>query len=1326
MKTHQRTALLGAAVIATLVGSALAAPPAFAAASSVLVAAPNGSGESCSESAPCALSVAQTQARAASAAGNAVDVTLRGGDYNLNAAMQFTAEDSGTEAAPVTYKAFGSESPVLTSAAQLAGWQDEGGGVVSAPTAGLDFRQLYVDGVRATPARYPNVGSNIQLQRSDKQAKTLTILTEQFNTFGDADLSQVDVVAQLQWGETFARLATASDGGTTPIGALTNLTLQQEESDILFQRPYPILADGSALHFENARAFLDTPGEFFVDRAAGRVYYMPRAGEAVDSAFNVPVLDSLIDIEGTAVAPVHDLRFEGLTFEYSGWNRPTHHGYLNAQGGLYNLSANMQNQQYSDRPPAAVQASYADRLQITRNTFTKIGATALDLDTAVHDSSATGNVISDVSGNGIMVGKFTNPDVEYHTPYNPSDINEVTARVVVSNNVITRTGQVYLGTAGINGGYIRESSIVHNDISDVPWAGITTGWGWTRQETAQRNNTISFNRISNVVNQLCDTAGIYHLSNDPGTVFEGNYIHDIVRTPTACGSAVSGFYFDEGTDNTIVRDNVLADTDGQVTFNAPGPNNVVTGTVAEGKGLIQAAGLEAGYRDLLNRVNLAAGKPTSSSSDYNPGFASSAAVDGDPGAGWSPTSGDSSAWWQVDLEASQSLAQVSLTTRQNDNQVETRRNFEIRASNDPEFANYTVLAKRDDKTIADAGTYTAAVKDRGQYRYLRVVKTDGSYFFIAEFSAQAAGGVVSSPAVPTFDQSTAWTLTNVNSGLLAEISGRSTDDGGALNQYTANGQTNQQWYLRPATGNLFSIVNVNSGKGLDSFASFRKGDGVYQWTLNGKSNQLWAIEPVADAYVIRNAQSGQVLDVGGNSTQAGARIGQWMNVTQKNQQWKIAPVAPATVTPSANAVANQAGWYKQPVDLSFTTVEGVSVQTRVLGTEAWSSTQPVKVTAEGTTKVEFRGVRGGSVAAGSTGQLEVKVDSVSPISSASCEPGSCAAVEGQVVAARIAATDATSGVASVEYSIDSGATWVPVTESGVSFSTVGAHVVQFRATDVAGNVEAPKSITLTVAAAQTVAKATITSADEPTPTGWYQQNVLVKLSAPKPDQKVQYRVNAGAWKSYSSSITVSANGTTKIDHRLLSGRDVVAGSEAQLQVKLDKVAPSASFGRSPVSGKGTPRNPISVTLAGSDTLSGLDKVEYRVNGGAWAAVTEPLVFAVEGDYVVSYRAVDAAGNLSATKSSTLVVVADPVTTVKVSAATAKPGAAVTLTLTGYKRWDDVAITFAGSPLATVLTDQNGAAKVTVKLPADAANGAVAIVATGTDGATSTVTVTVKK
>ena len=884
-------ALAAAAVV--VAAALLPVQPAFAATTNFYVDPVNGSDSNSGTSTATAFRTIQA-ARAAVRAVNAnmsddIVVNLRGGTYSLTGPITFGTGDSGTNGHTVVYQAYGGETPVISSGRTISGWTAVGNGEYKASVGSLNFRQLYVNGVRATRARYPDLGSDFQLQGSDKTNKLLRVLSSQISNWNN--LSQAEMVLELQWAENHLRLKSF-----TAAGGLADVSIQDHEAGILFPRPYPILANGSPLHFENAHEFLNEPGEFYVDTAAQTVYYKPRSGENMSTAdVQAPTLPTLVEVEGTSLdAPVHDVRFSGITFARTTWMEATDNGLLNGQGGLYNVSADTSNHQYVDRPPAGVHVADADRVSFTGNTFTQMGATALDLHHGVHGSTVTGNVIHDIAGNGIMVGKFSDPTVEMHTVYNPptspagEDAREVVKNVTVNDNLITRIGEDHLGTAGINAGFVNSTTINHNDISDTPWAAISLGWGWQSAANAEGNNSISYNRIGNVVNRLCDTAGIYHLSNDPGTVINNNYVHDVVRWPAACGSAVSGIYLDEGSNNMTVSNNVLSHTDGFINQNVNGTNVTLSGNATTGTSVMQASGLEPAYRGLSAKLNLAYNKPASASTVLNSGVAASKADDNDGSTGWSPTGTDTSAWWQVDLGQAYRLGQYSLTTRQDLDQPETRGNFEIRASNDPSFATYTVLG-RQQATLPNTATLTGDVDVRQKFRYVRVAKTDGAYFFIADFSVQqAAGALEDATGTPNVNPSTYYTIKNVNSGQLADVYQASTADGASVIQWPSNSGANQQWNIVQVSGQLYKIVNRNSGKVLGiGNSTHRRGANLQQYTYSGGNNQLWYFEPTSGGYVIRNFETRQVLEVGGNSTANGAAIDQWMALNQPNQAWSI-------------------------------------------------------------------------------------------------------------------------------------------------------------------------------------------------------------------------------------------------------------------------------------------------------------------------------------------------------------------------------------------------------------------------------------------------------
>lgn len=514
----------------------------------------------------------------------------------------------------------------------------------------------------------------------------------------------------------------------------------------------------------------------------------------------------------------------------------------------------------------------------------------------------------------------------------------------------------------------------------------------------------------------------------------------------------------------------------------------------------------------------------------------------------------------------------------------------------------------------------------------------------AAFSVIAAGALIAPPAfavpasstddVVEFDQGTAYVLTNVATGLVAGIPGNTKHEGALLKQTADKGTANQQWYLRPAGGDLFTVVNVNSGLVLDRFLDDKRGTAVGQWTANGQTNQQWTFEAVGDdTYEIRVKDTGQVLEVGANADEAaGVTVG--TDESKPTQRWRFTALDRVSVTPTPAVAANGSGWFTGPVSLTFpSSSNGVTVQTRVQGTDTWSSTQPVRVSAEGTTVIEYRAVRNGSVAAGSRGTTTVKIDTVGPVASATTSPASGTVAAGGTATATFTATDATSGVDHIEYSTDGGATWVR--GSNVSFTDAGTHDVTYRAVDAAGNVGATKSVSLTVQAPVVAQKATpsITSADT-TPLGdWYQKDVYVTLVAPQAGQKIQYRLYGSDWKNYTTPVKVARNGISTLDYRLVASGKPVAGSEASLTVKVDKVVPAATATRNAASGIGTPSKPISVSFVAKDLHSGVSKVEYRVNSGAWVTASgTPVVFDKVGSYTVQYRVTDVAGNVSSVRS----------------------------------------------------------------------------------------------
>jgi PKD repeat protein len=139
-----------------------------------------------------------------------------------------------------------------------------------------------------------------------------------------------------------------------------------------------------------------------------------------------------------------------------------------------------------------------------------------------------------------------------------------------------------------------------------------------------------------------------------------------------------------------------------------------------------------------------------------------------------------------------------------------------------------------------------------------------------------------------------------------------------------------------------------------------------------------------------------------------------------------------------------------------------------------------------------------------------------------------------------------------------------------------------------------------------------------------------------------------------------SNGTPAIadvDYFRVTPDNCPTGADTTAPTTTATTAPAAPNGAN-----GWFTSDVNVTLAGTDNTggSGIDKTEYRVDGGTFATYTAPIVVSTPGTHTVDYRSSDKNGNVEATKTVTVKVdKAAPTTTAALTPAT--PGAGGTYT-----------------------------------------------------------------
>lgn len=624
IRRPQRLAVGVLLALAGLLAGPLAAAPAQ------LWVAPNGrDGNPGTRAAPFAsIAMAQRRARelrrthAASAAAG-IEIVLRGGTYALTEPLWIRWEDSGTAASPTIFESAPGERATISGGVAIAGWT-KAGDVPGLPAAArgrvwvaaaprregrpLLFRALWVDGRKAVRAQTPNSPAMSRLLAWDRKRQTATIPSAALDGVRRPD--GVELFVEQQWEIAILRLRSI-----TVSGDRARLAFQQPESQVEFEHPWPqpILPPkgGGAFRLVNAIQFLDTPGEWYEAPATGRIYYWPRPGENLArSRVIAPVLGQVLRIAGTLDRPVEHVEFRDLTFAHTAWNEPGRRGHVPLQAGMplveaYKISPpgtpdkrTLENQAWIERVPAGVTVAAANHIRFSRCRFEHTGASALDLGRGVQDSAVVGCVFRDVGVNGIQVGSFQEGGVETHVPYAPADDREVCARIRIADNLLRDTANADWGGVAIISGYARRVTIAHNDIADTSYTGISVGWGWTRTPNASRDNRVFANRIRHVATRVCDTAGIYTLSDQPGTVVSENVVADIVMSPYV-DRPQHWFYLysDEGSSHLTVRDNWCPAE--RFLRNANGPGDVWerNGPMVS-PAIRDRAGLEPAYRSL--------------------------------------------------------------------------------------------------------------------------------------------------------------------------------------------------------------------------------------------------------------------------------------------------------------------------------------------------------------------------------------------------------------------------------------------------------------------------------------------------------------------------------------------------------------------------------------------------------------------------------------------------------------------------------------------------------------------------------------------------------
>ncbi|MEV8314182.1 right-handed parallel beta-helix repeat-containing protein [Streptomyces sp. NPDC059900] len=693
-----------------------------------LHAAPNGSGQSCTVTRPCSPQAARDAARAIG--GRDVRIELADGTYELRQPLKLGAADSGRDGHTVTWTAARDARPVLSGGRALTGWTKGADGTWTADVPeGVTPRQLFVDGQRAVRARGAAcAASTCDATKAGMTGATATGIDRWRRP------TSAEAVIKVRWRDYHCRI-TGVEGDNltfaqpcwTNSASGTNRTGPAWDSTTVDSARYSGVA-----YFENARELLDKPGEFVWDAQDRTVTYLPRKGEDMRRAgVLTPVTEQLMVVDGA-----HDLRVQGIGFAHAAYGQPsTDEGYAGTQAGLTLTGASGPVDhagRYYTKPSAALTVRGGRHVTVTGAEFTQLGGAGVVLEAGTKDTSVTRSRFTDLSSGAVYVG-----DTE------PKPQSALAGeRNTVAYNTIRRTGVEYTDAVGIWAGYEAGLTVDHNTLDDLPYSGISVGWGWNQPEARQsvlRDNRITDNRITNVMrveHTQHDGGAIYTQGAQPGTVVSGNYINRSAYGNTERDG--NGIYLDEQSSYIRVEGNVITRIGYKWVSNWAdyGIRNHATGnwTDTDAPALTGTGSTAEDNHTKLDRLPPAAlavaarsGARPAAAEQLRPdlarsGTASQSSTDGAAPAAYA-TDGDTStdtrtlseagAWWQVDLGGVRRVGQVEVW---NDASMTTA-GFDVQLAGSADFSDATTVH------VGGRALRPALLDTDAEARYIRIKLT---------------------------------------------------------------------------------------------------------------------------------------------------------------------------------------------------------------------------------------------------------------------------------------------------------------------------------------------------------------------------------------------------------------------------------------------------------------------------------------------------------------------------------------------------------------------------------------------------------------------------